>query len=362
MKKTILAMAVLVAFSATAQAQSNITVYGSVDGGIRNLTNADANGNSVLGMSKGIISSGISNSNRLGFKGVEDLGGGMNAHFVLESGFILGTGAFTGATPTLFSRQAFVGLTGSAGELDLGRQYSIALKQLGSYDPFLYKFPTIVPLAFAASADPLSGGRFNNDIQYIKNFGPVTARVEYALGENAGSVSNGSSQGAGLHYESGGIAVGGVFTRRKPNIGTANAPVYENNDQWVIGGAYATGPYRVAAGYIDEQQNVGAAKAKIRNIWLGGSYNFTPALKLTGGFYRTKNTTTAGADGKRDLFIVAGSYALSKRTDLYLEVDRAKFTSAFSNQYTASPITLPAGAANGLLSQTGISIGMNHTF
>ncbi|WP_136420416.1 porin [Herbaspirillum sp. ST 5-3] len=358
MKKSLLALTVLGVLAGAAQAQSSVTVYGSLDGGIRHLTNANATGDSVLGMSNGIISSGISNSNRLGFKGVEDLGGGMNAHFVLESGFILGRGAFTGATPTLFSRQAFVGLTGSLGELDLGRQYSIALKQLGSYDPFLYKFPTIVPLAFAASADPASGGRFNNDIQYIKNFGPLTARVEYALGENPGSVGNGSSQAAGLHYESGGIAVGGAFTRRKPLVGAT----YENNDQWLIGGAYATGPYRVALGYIDEQQDVGSAKAKIRNLWLGGSYNFTPALKLTGGFYRTKNTTTAGVDGKRDLFIVAGSYALSKRTDLYLEVDRAKFTSAFSNQYTASPIGIPAGAANGLLSQTGISMGMNHTF
>ncbi len=358
MKKTLLAVAVLGLFTGAVQAQSSVTIYGSVDGGIRNLTNADAAGNSVLGMSNGITASGISQSNRLGFKGVEDLGGGMNAHFVLESGFVLGRGAFTGTTPTLFSRQSFVGLTGAWGTLDLGRQYSIALKQLGSYDPFGYKFPTIVPLAFAASADPLSGGRFNNDIQYTKSFGPLTARAEYALGEVAGSTSNGSSQAAGLHYENAGISVGGAFTRRKPLVGAT----YQNNNQWLVGGAYTTGPFRAALGYIDERQDVGSATAKIKNFWLGGSYNFTPSMKLTGGYYRTKNTTTAGNDGKRDLFIVAGSYALSKRTDIYLEVDRAKFTSAFSNQYTASPIGLPAGAAAGNLRQTGVSVGINHTF
>lgn len=365
MKKSLLAVAVLGIFAGAAQAQSNITIYGSVDAGIRNLTNANAAGDSVLGMSNGITSSGISNSNRLGFKGVEDLGGGMNAHFVLESGFVLGRGAFTGAagSQTLFSRQAFAGITGPWGELDLGRQYSIALKQLGSYDPLSYKFPTIVPLAFAASADPSSGGRFNNNIQYIKTFGPLTARVEYALGEVAGSTSNGASQGVGLHYQDTSIAAGAAYTRRKPLVGA----VYEDNNQWLVGGAYIAGPFRVALGYIDEQQDVGAAKAKIKNVWLGGSYNFSPAFKLAGGFYQTKNTTVAGTDGKRDLLIVTGTYALSKRTELYLEVDRAKFTSAFSNQYTASPIGLPGGnaagvGANGQLSQTGISVGINHTF
>lgn len=363
MKKSLLAVAVLGIFASAAHAQSSVTIYGSVDGGIRRLTNANAAGDSVLGMSNGIISSGISNSNRLGFKGVEDLGGGMNAHFVLESGFVLGRGAFTGTTPTLFSRQAFVGLTGPWGELDLGRQYSIALKQLGSYDPFAYKFPTIVPLAFAASADPSSGGRFNNDVQYIKTFGPFTARVEYALGEIAGSTSNGSAQGAGLHYQSSSITAGAVYTRRSQLVGAT----YEDNNQWLIGGSYVVGPLRVAGGYIDETQDVGAAEAKIKNMWLGASYSLNPTFKLTGGFYKTKNTTVAGADGKRDLFIVAGTYALSKRTELYLEVDRAKFTSAFSNQYTASPIGLPGGnaagvGANGQLSQTGISVGINHAF
>lgn len=363
MKKSLLVVAILGTLTGAVHAQSSVTIYGSVDAGIRNVTNANAAGDSVLGMSNGITASGISNSNRLGFKGVEDLGGGMNAHFVLESGFVLGRGAFTGATPTLFNRQAFVGLGGEWGTLDLGRQYSIALKQLGSYDPLSYKFPTIVPLAFAASADPGSGGRFNNDIQYSKTFGPLTARVEYALGEVAGSTRSGAAQGVGLHYQDKAIAAGAAYTRRSQLVGA----VYEDNNQWLVGGGYIAGPFRVAAGYIDETQDVGAGEAKIKNIWLGGSYNITPAFKLAGGFYKTKNTTVAGADGKRDLFIVSGTYALSKRTELYLEVDRAKFSRAFSNQYTASPIGLPGGnaagvGANGQLSQTGVSVGINHTF
>jgi predicted porin len=354
MKKSLLAVAVLSIFASAAHAQSSVTMFGSVDAGVRHLTNTNAAGDSVLGMSHGITASGISQSNRIGFRGTEDLGGGMNAHFVLESGFVLGRGAFTGSTPTLFARQALVGLGGTWGSVDLGRQYSIALKQLGGYDPFAYKFPTIVPLAFAASADPFSGGRFNNNIQYTGTFGPLTARAEYAFGEVAGSASNGASQGVGVNYQSAPFTAGAAYTKRKPLVGA----VYEDNDQWLVGGAFVTGPFRVALGYIDERQDVGAAEAKIRNAWIGGSYNFTPAMKLTTGFYRTKNTTVTGADGERDLFIVAATYALSKRTDIYLEADRAKFTDAFSNQFTASPIARPAGQ----LSQTGILVGINHNF
>lgn len=365
MKQKFMAAAAMGILAGAAQAQSSVTIYGSVDGGIRYLTNTNAAGDDVIVMSNGITASGTSLSNRLGFKGIEDLGGGMNAHYVLESGFVLGRGAFTGAagSQTLFSRQSFVGLGGTWGSVDFGRQYSVALKQLGSYDPFMYKFPTIVPLAFAASADPSSGGRFNNDIQYTGTFGPITARAEYVLGEVSGGTSNNASKAVGLHYQSGAISAGGAFTRRKPLVGA----VYENNDQWLVGGAYTVGPFRVATGYIDEQQDVGAGEAKIRNAWFGGSYNITSAVKLTGGFYRTKNTSVSGTDGKRDLFIASATYALSQRTELYLEVDRARFTSGFSNQYTASPIGLPGGnaagvGANGHLSQNGISIGMTHTF
>ncbi|HCN90568.1 MAG TPA: porin, partial [Oxalobacteraceae bacterium] len=165
MKKTLLALAVLGAFAGAASAQTAVTIYGSFDGGVRHVTNVDAAGDSITKMG----SNGTYNSNRIGFKGVEDLGGGLNAHFDLETGFNTGTGTLdtpAGTTGTLFNRSAYVGLGGAFGSVDLGRQYSVNFKTIGAYDPFAYKYTAIIPLA-------AQGGltRLNNDIQYTGTFG-----------------------------------------------------------------------------------------------------------------------------------------------------------------------------------------------
>ncbi len=120
MKKSLLALAVFGAFAATA-AQAQVTLYGSIDGGIRNKTNTNAAGESLLTMG----SNGTYNFNRLGFKGVEDLGGGMNAHFTLESGLNSGTGALD-SSGLMWGRTSSVGIGSTWGTVDLGRQYTIA--------------------------------------------------------------------------------------------------------------------------------------------------------------------------------------------------------------------------------------------
>lgn len=147
-------------------------------------------------------STGTFNSNRLGFKGVEDLGGGMNAHFTLESGFNTGTGALDVAN-TIFNRTAAVCLGGSRGSLDFGRQYTVAFKTIASYDPFGYKYPGI-----ADAVRSTAGVRYDNDIQYIGTFGPLTVRAEYALGEQAGNTSAGSNMAIGGTYAAGPLSVG----------------------------------------------------------------------------------------------------------------------------------------------------------
>jgi predicted porin len=112
------------AFAGVAQAQTSVTIYGSFDAGIRNQRDIDATGHSRT--------TGTYNSNSLGFKGVEDLGGGLNAHFTLESGFNSGTGELNNTQNKLFQRSAFVGLGGQWGSLDLGRQYTVAFKTVGA--------------------------------------------------------------------------------------------------------------------------------------------------------------------------------------------------------------------------------------
>ncbi|WP_168798690.1 porin [Herbaspirillum sp. ST 5-3] len=335
MKKSLLALAVLGAFAGAAQAQSAVTIYGSFDAGVRNLTNVNAAGDNRLTMG----SNGQYNSNRIGFKGVEDLGGGLNAHFVLETGFNTGTGALDNATNRLFNRSAYVGLGGAWGSVDLGRQYSVNFKTIGLYDPFNYKYTAIVPLA-------AQGGltRLDNDIQYTGAFGPVSVRAEYALGEQAGSTSNGASQAIGASYAGGPVTVGGAYTKRKNAVGTA----FMDFDNWTVGAAYATGPFRVATGYAKATQDTSATtETEVKDIWLGGSYNVTPAAQLSLAYYRT-TTDTATTTGRRNLVILGGTYALSKRTNFYADIDNSKLS--------GTAVTV------GQTRQTGLSVGINHLF
>ena len=141
------------------------------------------------------------NSNRLGFKDSEDLGNGMQAHFVLETGFNNGTGALdtASAAPTvLFNRSAFVGFGGGWGNVDLGRQYTVIFKTIGNYDPFNYKYTNgMIPLA------GLDGARHNNEIQYQGGFNGLNVLASYAFGEVAGSSAASSPAEIGLNYATG---------------------------------------------------------------------------------------------------------------------------------------------------------------
>jgi predicted porin len=127
MKKSLLALAALSAFATAAQAQSSVSVYGIVDAAVVT-TNNDAAGTSLT--ASGLANSTIV-SNRLGFKGTEDLGGGLKANFVLEGALDVAKGqlgststAATNATTLMtFNRGAWAGLShASYGEIRAGRQ------------------------------------------------------------------------------------------------------------------------------------------------------------------------------------------------------------------------------------------------
>ncbi|MBK4738501.1 porin [Noviherbaspirillum pedocola] len=367
MKKSLLALAIALVTGDAAYAQSSLIIYGAFDGGVRYQTNQDAAGHTKLTLS----SIGTYNANRIGFKGVEDLGGGLNAHFNLESGFNTGTGALDNSAK-LFNRVALVGLGSQWGSLDLGRQYTAVFKTIGGYDPFNYKYTNIIPLTGGASA----GIRYDNDLQYTGTFGPITARAEWALGEQTGSARNSSAQGVGVSYFNGSINVGAAYALRKPNVAAAGASAnFQENRTWTLGGAYTFGPARIAGGYQRENQDLVSGSTQQRNAWFGGSYDFSPAFAVTAAYYDTKvdNISNTGTNGKRQLLIAGTTYALSKRTNLYADIDYARFRDGLALPVGAAG--LPAGnflaggssqlglaSAAGQSHQTGVSVGINHLF
>jgi predicted porin len=326
MKKNLLAIAVLGAIAGAAQAQ--VTVYGSYDGGLRRLTNADAAGNSNLTMSSG----GTYNSNRIGFSGVEDLGDGLQTIFNLETGFDSGDGSLKEGA--LFGRHAIVGLKGSWGKVVLGREYTVAMQTVASYDPFHYHYTGIIPVI-----KNTTGVRNSNAIQYTGNFGAVTARAEYALGEVPGSTSNGAAQAVGAVYSANGLTLGAAYTQKKP----ANF----DEKHYTLGGEYSVGPVRFDLGYANDKQATATVDSTRKDAWGGVAYRVSPAVGLTAAYYDVKSSA-GGVDGTQKQFIVGATYALSKRTNFYSEIDSTRY----------SGISTPSGQTH----QTGFSAGINHLF
>lgn len=335
MKKSLISLAIFGAFAGSATAQTTLTVYGSFDGGLRNLTNVDAAGNSKLS----INSLGTYNSNRLGFKGVEDLGNGLRARFTLESGFFGGTGAMA-AADQLFGRESTVGLSGPWGSIDLGRQFSVSARTISGYDPFNFKYLSIIPLSKEIIG--ISSDRFNNDVQYTGKFGNFTARAEYVPGEVAGSAQTGTALAAGGSYAAGPLSVGMAYTKWNDFGGLGM-----DRTQATIGGGYTLGALRISGGYIDNKVKTTGADTISQSSWIGAGYNITPTLALSGAYYKTKGSVSNLAREK-DLLIVGGTYALSKRTNFYAETDHNRFSGG--------------AIVNGQTSQTGISGGINHSF
>jgi predicted porin len=360
-KQSLFAFAMAASLSSAALAQSSLTVYGLADTAIRRQTNAlgASRTSGTPGGNTWSMASGWSNGSRIGFRGVEDLGGGMNAHFVLENGFSIDTGAMSD-TNSFFNRSAYVGVGGAWGSLDMGRQYSVAFKIMADYDPFRMQYSGLIPLAMVTPGSPGSSGclpitgggcaRFNNDLQYSGTFGNFTARAEYAFGETPGSTSRGAAQALGLRYANGPFSAGGAYTRQKTVTGF-------DKQAYTVGGAYGIGPVRISLGYNNDEVETTTVDTKIRSVWGGVSYQATPALTLTGGYYQIRVSSAVSATRptgkeKLDFFIIEAKYALSKRTSLYAEADR--------NKWSRGIFFLPATTPG--VTQNGVSIGINHRF
>lgn len=322
-----------------AQAQSSVTIFGTVDGGVRYLSNAAANGGSKLYMG----SNGWNSSNKIDIAGKEELGAGLEAHFLLENGFNLATGAFDNTTNTLFQRQSFVGLKGNWGALDMGRQYTISHDFISDYDPFHFNYTSLIPLTQASS-----GTRFSNDVKYTGEFGAFKFELENSFGEVAGSTNDGSARGVGLQYYGDDLTLGASYNRRSVLVGST----YRNQNYYLAGAAYKLGKLAVSGGYMIDTLDMAstAPNTVARNIFGGASYAFNNQWKLTGGFYRTTSSTDR-ARGK-DMTIVGLDYMLSKRTKLYTEVDYTKYNNAVVSTLNT------AGAAH----QVGMTFGINHRF
>ena len=330
-------LAALAPLAGAAHAQTSVTLAGAIDGGIRYT-------NSKAGSAFSMNSNGLFTSNRLDFVGREDLGGGYDVHFQLESGFNLGSGALDNTSGVLFNRGAYIGMSGWFGTVNLGRQYTVAHDIIYDYDPFNFSYPSITPVTPATD-----GFRFNNDVKYIGSYGPVNFRAENSFGGVAGDFNAGAARGVGLQYKSGWLNVGGVYEYRTVQVNN----VYQPDNYVAFGAELVFGSLRFAGGYMNENQNSAEPAADVRtlNYWGGVTYDVNPFMRLGGAYYITD---LPNSGGKRSQGIVSMTYSLSKRTRLYAEADYTKFSGSYVTNKTLNPNNIPH--------QTAFSVGMNHLF
>lgn len=189
MKQQFAIVLALAAAASTATAQSSVTIYGVADAGLVLERGGPAGNVQALG-------SGVASASRIGFKGKEDLGGGLTASFQLENGHNIDTGA-AGQGGLLFGRQAYVALSSTTlGSISAGRQYSPYYKALRDIaDPF------VVGLAGNAMNMVATTSRVDNSVEYTTpRVNGFSADVLYGFGEVPGDTAKSRTVGAAVSY------------------------------------------------------------------------------------------------------------------------------------------------------------------
>ena len=332
MKKSLIALAVLAAAGA-ASAQSSVTLYGRVDAGLVSLK--DQIGGD--GVTRTKLDSNVLNNSLWGIKGTEDLGGGLNANFVLESGMSLDDGSAADATKS-FNRKATVGLSGSFGVVELGRNYT-------AYDALRGATNNTADTNMAVTGDVWKAGgdyasRANHSIRFDSaNYSGFSGAVAYAFGENKG-VNLDSTDTLSLHvkYANGPLLVGYAHQTEKQATGA-------DTKYNLVAGSYDFGVAKLNAGFNKGER----AASEDKEYQFGVSAPFG-ATTVYFGYANAKNETLAGAlVQKRAGLDLAATYALSKRTTAYAG-------------YKNYEIKDSAVAAEKGKEVTAVGVGVRHVF
>lgn len=328
MKKTLIALAAVAATGA-AFAQSSVTLFGNMDLGVRN-TKTD--GVSLTEMVNNTIS-----SSALGFRGVEDLGGGMSAGFHLEGDLANDVGTAAGLQ---FLRRSTVSLMGGFGELRLGRDYVPTFWNHTVFDPFgtngLGSSINMFGGAFGAATGPAGATavRSNNSIGYfLPAMGGLYGQAMYGVKEVASGLNSASDYlGVRVGYRAGPLDVA-LATASEGTTAAGSNPKRTN-----IGASYDMGFIKPMFQYTTSDRTGGN---DVTNTLLGLTAPVGPGLLRAS--YVVTDVDNVG-DGKQ--FALGYTYPLSKRTSVNANFAR---------------ITADTGVTT-FTKRTGYEIGLRHSF
>jgi predicted porin len=320
MKKSLLALAVLGAFTGAASAQSSVTLFGIVD---LNLQYIDNNAGTQYTMGQDGI-----NSSRLGLRGTEDLGGGLTASFWLEGGLNPDIGTSSGQS---WTRRSTVSLAAGWGEVRLGRDYTATFWNATIFDPFGTNgvggaggLVLVVP-AVPSGATFGTIVRANNMVGYFLPSGiagGLYGQVQVAAGENS---AGNKYFGGRLGYASGPFNVAGAYGRTQATIVAkttstgVTVPGDQDATQWNFGGSWNFG-FMQLSGYYGQ---IELDSAQQDNWFIGaqapmGQWTFktTYGQMSRGGSNAAANLAGFSQQGAW-MWALGATYDLSKRTALY---------------------------------------------
>ena len=342
MKKSLIALAVMAA-SGAAMAQSSVTLFGVVDQAVT-YVNGGENWNG--------INSGGNSTSRIGFRGVEDLGGGLKAQFWLEAGILAdeGSGRSGGASGSglEFKRRSTVSLLGNFGEVRLGRSTTAAYDAASRYDVF-----GTVGIGQAQHWGDVI--RISNMLSYYSpDFSGFKFGVNYGFGEVAGDNRASRYVGGSLTYDNGPLSLGLGVDRL--NRATA---LNDDMDRWSLGGSYNFGVVKLAAAYTSVNfKPVTGEKDKNRGAYIGLSAPVGTAGEAKISYNRYENKF-AGEKLKADQLAVGYVHNLSKRTAVY---GTYAYIKNKNNNGDNLGLTLGNGTLKDNGSQHGLQVGLRHAF
>ncbi|PAJ85329.1 porin [Burkholderia ubonensis] len=313
-KATVLALGLTCAIEACAQ--SSVTLYGIVDGGLLYL-NKTVNASGGKGGKLFAFTDSGQLPSQFGLRGVEDLGGGLSAEFRLESGINIGSGGYNNSNGNFLGRRAYVGLTGAFGEIKAGLQFSPFFDALFALDPVgMSNFGS--SLLIYANNIGATGAFNSNALSYTT---PLIAGLRgsamLALGGEAGNFSAGRQYSAGLSYQWGGLRLNAAYYNGNPG-GTIQTipPTTVGFEGRMIGASYTFGRLTAKASFTNYKVT---GTGTNNNVYGGGiDYALTPAVDLNGGVWYVSNRNDTSSHAL--MASLGAGYFLSKATALYAQV------------------------------------------
>ncbi|MQR00474.1 porin [Glaciimonas soli] len=376
MKLKLTSIATLLVCAGAAQAQTSVTLYGTIDTGLfyqttsaSTLSPAAKNNGSIFAMKD----AGYYTS-YWGMKGSEDLGSGYKANFQLQGAYSSTTGKFglsdTLGTTAIFNQIAAVGMSGPFGTFNAGRQITPMIYAMADTDVRDGKFFGSILTAWAAmnTAAGWAGATTNAPIGslYDSNaiiyespkFGGATLGLEYAPGGTAGSTKAATRESAVLRYVNGGLHLSAVYYNgydSNPPLGVVSTPNGTNNNRLsYLGALYTINDFSVSTSFTNAKNPSQANKLDIDSYSLGLGYRFSPVFQITSGVYYLKDNNFSV--NKSTMVALGAEYRLSKRTLLYLEAGHVNNKGDMTQMIAYGQPAAPGMAT------TAVMAGVRHYF